>query len=231
MLDQGIYSYHYQQIGFLEKVYGWMFAALLLTAASAWYIAETLLFIDYIIQQPWLLLAVFLAQLVLVFVLTAMLNRMSYLVAVLLFFVYALSMGISMSLIVQAYTVASLFSTFMVAAGMFGGMSLYGFITKTDLGAMRNILVMAVWGLLLALLVNMFLQRLWFDYVVSMIGVVIFALLTAVDIQKITELGYRLNADAHTRSKAAVLAALTLYLDFLNLFLFLLRFTGNRREQ
>jgi FtsH-binding integral membrane protein len=231
MFNQEAYTYPYEQSNFMAKVYGWMCAALAVTALTAWYVVSTPIFLHRIIEQPWLLLAIFLAQLALVFVLGAMLNRMSYPVAVVLFFVYAMSVGITLSLIIQAYTLASLFSTFIVTSGMFGGMALYGYVTKTDLGALRNVLTMMLWGLILAMVVNMFFQRQWFDYAVSMVGVIIFSLLTAVDTQKIKDLGLRLTTDTQTRAKAAVLAALVLYLDFLNLFLFLLRFTGNRREQ
>ncbi len=231
MFDQEAYIYPYEQSRFMAKVYGWMCAALAVTALTAWYVATTPIFIHRIIEQPWLLLGVILMQLALVFVLGTMLNRMSYPLAILLFFIYAMSVGITMSLIIQAYTLASLFSTFIVASGMFGGMALYGYVTKTDLSALRNMLIMILWGLMLAVVVNMFLQRQWFDYAVSIVGVVIFSLLTAADMQKIKEFGFKLNADTQTRAKATVLSALVLYLDFLNLFLFLLRFTGNRREQ
>jgi len=231
MFNQEVYTYSYEQSHFMAKVYGWMCAALAVTAATAWYVASTPIFMHRIIEQPWLLLLIFLAQLALVFVLGAMRDRLSYPVAILLFFVYAMSVGVTLSLIIQAYTLASLFSTFIVTSGMFGGMALYGYVTRTDLGAMRNILIMMLWGLILAMLVNMYFQRMWFDYAISLVGVVIFSLLTAVDVQKIKELGFSLTADTNTRAKAAVSAALVLYLDFLNLFLFLLRFTGNRREQ
>lgn len=114
---------------------------------------------------------------------------------------------------------------------MFGGMAIYGYITRSDLAQMHSILIMVVWGLIVAMLVNIFLKSMWFDYVVSMIGVIVFALLTATDTQKIRQLGQNMLADRQTQSKISLIGALTLYLDFLNLFLFLLRFTGNRRQQ
>lgn len=231
MFNQEVYTYSYEQSNFMTKVYGWMCAALAATAATAWYVASTPIFMQRIIEQPWLLLFIFLAQLAMVFVLGAMLNRMSLPVAIVLFFVYAISVGLTLSLVVQAYTFASLFSTFIVTSGMFGGMALYGYLTKTDLGALHAILTMMLWGLILAMIVNMFFSRPWFDYVIAMVGVVVFSLLTAADAQKLKELGLQLTVDAQTHAKAVVLGALMLYLDFLNLFLFLLRFTGNRREQ
>ncbi len=114
---------------------------------------------------------------------------------------------------------------------MFGGMAIYGYFTKADLTGMRNIAIMVLWGMILSLFVNMFLQSQWFDYAISMVGVVIFSLLTAADTQKIKALSQRLMTDEDTRNKIAILGALTLYLDFINLFLFLLRFTGSRRSQ
>ncbi|MEX0848900.1 MAG: Bax inhibitor-1/YccA family protein [Candidatus Dependentiae bacterium] len=230
MFQEFGYAQEKAHANFMYKVYGWMCAALAVTSVTAFYVASSPTFFFYVMQKPWLLWVIFAAQLVLVVVLSSMLHKMNYATAVALFMVYAISIGITMSLILRIYTLSSIASTFIVTSGMFGGMSLYGYFTKTDLTTVRNIVTMILWGVILSLIVNMFLQSVWFDYAISMVGVVIFALLTAADTQKIKALSQQLMADVETKNKIAILGALMLYLDFINLFLFLLRFTGNRRK-
>ncbi len=225
------FGYVQSSANFMYKVYGWMCAALAVTAATAWYVASTPAFFMHVMDKPWLLWVIFIGQLMLVVTLSGMIHKMNYFTAVLLFMVYAVSLGITMSLILRIYTLSSIASTFVVTSGMFGGMAIYGYFTKADLTGMRNIAIMVLWGMILSLFVNMFLQSQWFDYAISMVGVVIFSLLTAADTQKIKALSQRLMTDEDTRNKIAILGALTLYLDFINLFLFLLRFTGSRRSQ
>lgn len=224
-------SYSYPQTNFMAKVYAWMCVALAITAVTAWYVASTPVFYVRITQQPLWLLLIFLVQITLIVGLRARLDKMNYPTAIILFIAYAISVGFTMSLLLQMYTLVSIGSTFLVTSAMFGGMAIYGYITRSDLAQMHSILIMVVWGLIVAMLVNIFLKSMWFDYVVSMIGVIVFALLTATDTQKIRQLGQNMLADRQTQSKISLIGALTLYLDFLNLFLFLLRFTGNRRQQ
>lgn len=231
MFERQGYAYEYPHSNFMVQVYSWMSVALAVTAATAWYVASTPAFMQRITEQPWLLLLIFIGQLGLVVALTALLDKMCFMSAVLLFMVYAVSLGITMSLIINMYTLASIGATFLVTSGMFGGMALYGYFTQTDLTKVQSISVMILWGLILSMLVNLFLQSMWFDYLISMVGVVIFSLLTAADTQKIKMLGERLIGTEEARYKASIIGALTLYLDFINLFLFLLRFTGNRRSQ
>ncbi len=231
MFEEQGYVFEYAQSNFMAKVYGWMCAALAVTAGTAWYVASTPAFFNRVMEQPFLLLLIFIAQLGLVVALSAMLHKMNYIMAIILFMVYALSLGITMSLILRGFTLPSIASTFVITSGMFGGMALFGYFTRSDLTRVRNISIMVLWGLILSMLVNLFFQSFWFDYIISMVGVVIFSLLTAADTQKIKALEHRLIADNQTRNKAAVLGALMLYLDFINLFLFLLRFTGRQRNQ
>ena len=231
MFEEQGYVYGYAQSNFMAKVYGWMCIALAVTASTAWYVALTPAFFYRVKDQPFLLLLIFIVQLGLVVVLSAMLHKMNYITAIILFMVYAVSLGITMSLLLREFTLPSIASTFVVTSGMFGGMALYGYFTRADLTQVRNISVMVLWGLILSMLVNLFLQSFWFDYIISMVGVVIFSLLTAADTQKLKALGQRLLGDNQTRNKAALLGALMLYLDFINLFLFLLRFTGSQRNQ
>jgi len=231
IFEEQSYSYGQSDRSFIAKVYAWMCVALAITSGTAGYIAHVPALLTYIMEQPFLLLFVFLAQLGLVIVLSSMLNRLSFFTALVLFIIYAISMGVSLSLIFYVYTFSSIVSTFMVASGMFGGMALYGYFTKTDLMKMGNIAIMVLWGLILAMFINMFFQNAWMDYIISIIGVALFSILTAVDSQRLKEIGRRLLGDEQTRNKAALVGALMLYLDFINLFLFLLRFTGNSRNQ
>ena len=231
MFEGHMYVAEHTNDAFMYRVYGWMSAALAVTAATAWYLFSQAWLYQMVLDNPLVLLVVFLAQLGLVVVLSALLHKLSYATAVVLFLVYAVSIGVTMSLIFRVYTLSSIASTFVVTSGMFGGMALYGYMTKTDLTGVRNASIMALWGIILAMIVNVFLQSFWVDYVVSMVGVVLFTLLTAADTQKIKQLQQQLIADRQTRSKVALLGALTLYLDFINLFLFLLRFMGGRRNQ
>lgn len=226
-------SYIYGQSGrsFISKVYAWMCVALAITSFTAWYIAHVPALLNYIMEQPFLLFFVFLAQLGLVIALSAMLNKLSFFTALVLFIIYAISMGVSLSLIFYVYTFSSIVSTFIITSGMFGGMALYGYFTGTDLMKIGNIAIMVLLGLILAMFINMLFQNAWVDYVISIIGVALFSILTAIDSQRLKEIGRRLLGDAQTRNKAAIVGALTLYLDFINLFLFLLRFTGNSRNQ
>ncbi|WP_371422545.1 Bax inhibitor-1/YccA family protein [Tardiphaga sp.] len=172
-------------------------------------------------------IAVF-APLALVLVFSFGLNRLSTGVARAIFWAYAALMGVSLSTILLAYTGASIAQTFFVSASAFAGLSLWGYLTKRDLSAFGTFLIMGVFGLLIAMLVNMFLRSSTMDLIVSAIGVLLFAGLTAYDTQRIKNLYFEVGS-SDFRGKVEVVGALTLYLDFINLFLFLLRFMGARR--
>ena len=230
MYQEQQYIHESSETGFMYKVYGWMSLALAITAVTAYYVATTPVFYNKIMEQPFLLIAIFIGQLALVIGLTALLPKLNLATAVAMFLVYAISVGVTTSLILRIYTMASVASTFIVTSGMFGGMSLYGYFTRSDLTKVRNVSIMILWGLILSLIVNMFMQSPAFDYIISIVGVVIFTLLSAADTQKIKQLGRQMFLDEQTRGKVAVLGALVLYLDFINLFLYLLRFMGNRRK-
>jgi len=217
-------------VSFMYKVYGWMSVGLAVTAGVAYYLFRTQSFALYLRAHPGTMIWVFLLQIALIIILGMYLFRMSFTSAILLFVVFAASLGVSLSSIFFVYTMASIFSTFLVASGMFGVMCLYGYFTKTDLTRVGNLAMMGLFGLILALFANFFLRSAMFDYVLSGIGVVVFVLLTAYETQKLKQIGQRLITDEQGRKKMAIYGALTLYLDFINLFLFLLRFMGNRRE-
>jgi len=168
------------------------------------------------------------APLVLVLVLSFGINRLSETNAKTLFWAYAALMGVSLSTVLLAYTGVSVARTFFVSAAAFAALSLWGYTTKKDLSAFGTFLIMGLVGLLIAMLVNMFLRSSTMDLIVSAIGVLLFAGLTAYDTQKLKNIYFDV-AGSEFRGKAIVMGALTLYLDFINLFLFLLRFMGDRR--
>jgi FtsH-binding integral membrane protein len=208
-----------------------MSGALFLTAAVAWYTAQSGAFAAYILQHPFVLFGIFIAQLALVVILSGLVNKINYPTAIALFITYAASLGVTLSVIFQVYTESSIAATFIVAAGMFGGMALYGYFTRTDLTQLHSILIMILLGLIIASLVNLWLKNSVFDTIISGIGVLLFALLTAADTQKLKRLEQVMQFDQEGKRKVAIIGALTLYLDFINLFLYLLRFMGNRKNQ
>jgi FtsH-binding integral membrane protein len=213
---------------FLTSVFGWMFLGLALTAGIAAYVATSGDMIAWFEDYPWAFLVMFVAQLGLVIAISAGINRIGYSVAVFLFALYAALNGFIFSIILEAYTTASIASAFGVAAGMFGGMAAYGYVTKRDLSGMRSILFMGLIGVIIGLVVNMFWANSVLYWFVTFGGVLLFCALTAYDMQKIKQVGAS-GADGETLRKASILGALSLYLDFINLFLFLLRIFGSAR--
>lgn len=216
---------------FMAGVYGWMSCALAITAATAYYVAHTPAVFTYIYTHSSIMFGLFIGQLALVFAISFFINRISFVTALVLFLVYAATLGITLSTIFYVYTQSSIITTFITTAGMFGAMSLYGYFTDADLTSVGNMSFMALIGLIIGTVVNMFLKSEQFDYVLSGIGVIIFVLLTAYDTQRIKQLGRSMLVNREAIGKVTLIGALTLYLDFINLFLFLLRFMGNRREQ
>ncbi len=215
---------------FMYRVYALMALALVVTGITAYYVAATPVLFKGIYGNPWAILGLFIFQFALVIVLSFLLPKMSLPVATIVFFLYAISLGLTLSIIFYAYTFASISSSFFIAAAMFAIMAIYGYVTKADLTALGNIAIMGLIGLIIAMVVNIFVKSSTFNYILSGIGVIIFTVLTAYDSQKIKQIAMQLMADRETMSKIAIFGALTLYLDFLNLFLFILQFTGQRRE-
>jgi FtsH-binding integral membrane protein len=209
---------------FLTQAFVWMFAGLLLTAGVAALVQGSQALLDFASQ--WLLL-VFIGQLALVVVISAGINRVSATVALGLFFVYAASLGLTIGLIVSAYNGPSVAAAFATAAAMFGGAALYGATTGRSLTGLGGTMTMALIGLIVAMVVNTFLASSVFGWILSIGGVILFTILTAYDVQRIQR--GTLVAMTGSVEKAAVLGALRLYLDFVNLFLFLLRLMGGRR--
>jgi uncharacterized protein len=217
----------------LAAVYGWMATALTLSAISAYATLSSYSFFVFVHQNPLVFFGLLLLQVGLVVSLSAMLPRLSFPAALGIFLTYAVTIGITMSSIFMLYTTASIATTFLTTAAMFGFMAAYGQYTKSDLSGMGNMLLMLLFGLVISMVLNMFFQNEIFDLALSAVGVVIFTLLTAYDVQRIKLFMQQQggsNPDQASIHKITILAALTLYLDFLNLFIFLLRFMGKQRK-
>ena len=215
---------------YMAQVYGWMTCGLLLTAFVSWYAANTPAIINFIFSSQITFFGLIILQLGLVFVISGMVNRLSGTVATGLFMLYSALTGLTLSSIFIAYTYSSIASTFVVTAGMFGAMSVYGYTTKRDLSGLGSMLFMGLIGIVLASLVNIWLKSPALMWAITYIGVLVFVGLTAYDTQKLKAMGEQLNADDRDSfRKYAIVGALTLYLDFINLFLMLLRIFGNRR--
>lgn len=215
---------------FMAQVYGWMTCGLLLTAFIAWYAANTPEVMDVVFSSQITFFGLIIAQLALVFVISGMVHKLSPGLATSLFMLYSALTGLTMASIFLVYTYSSIASTFVVAGGMFGAMSLYGYTTKRDLSSWGNMLFMALIGIILASLVNIWLKSSALMWAVTYIGVVVFVGLTAYDTQKLKNIGEQIDTrDTAMMRKYSIVGALTLYLDFINLFLMLLRIFGNRR--
>lgn len=221
---------------FVSTVFMWMFAALGITAATAFLFGTNESLMSLLMQVTpqggarisalgWI---VTFAPFIIVLVMSARINKMTVQQTVIWYVIYSILMGMSLSFIFWAYTSASIFKTFIITAGMFGVMAVVGYTTNTDLTKFGSFLFMALIGIILATVVNFFMHSARLDYIISIFGVLIFTGLTAFDVQKIKQIGDAGITDGDVMSKITVHAALTLYLDFINLFLYLLRFFGNR---
>jgi uncharacterized protein len=214
----------------MNKVYGLMSVGMAITGAVAWGVGTNDAMVAAIFSTP-LKWVVMFAPLVMVFAFGALIPRLSVAAAQLFFYVYAAAMGLSLSVIFAVYTGTSIATTFFVTAIAFAALSLYGYTTKKNLSAMGTFLFMGVIGLLVASVVNIFLASAALSFAISAIGVLIFAGLTAFDTQNIknTYLEHAQQGDQEWLGKAAIMGALNLYLDFINMFMFLLRFMGDQR--
>lgn len=209
-----------------NNVFLWMFGALLVTALTALAVVHTDLF--YLLMNGPAMIVCIIAELVLVFVLSARIGKMSFTTATLMMVLYSVLNGVTLSIIFVVYTMTSIATTFFIAAGMFGVMALIGATTKRNLSPIYRYLIMTLVGLILASLVNIFLGNETIDFIISAVGVVLFVILTAVDTNRIKKMITEYNGvvDNETIRKIALMGALSLYLDFINLFLYLLRFFG-----
>ena len=213
----------------LKSVYLQMAAALSITGLVAYYLSQSMNFWYFLAQNTSLLWVILFAQLGLVMWISARIMSMSMSTATLLFILYSAMMGVTMSSIFMIYTMESIASVFFITAGMFLVMSIIGWVTRMDLSGIGHVLFMALIGIIIATVVNIFLQSEMLYWIVSYAGVVIFTGLTAYDTQKIKHMLVEYGSADEMGNKLALLGALTLYLDFINLFLFLLRIFGNRK--
>lgn len=209
----------------MRKTFGWMAMCLLITALTAMGFVNSGLF--YHIASSGAMWLLIIAELVLVFVLSARINKMSVATATIMLIVYSALNGVTLSFIFVVYSLGSIAKTFFITTGMFGVMALVGATTKRDLSKLGSILFMALIGLIIASLVNIFLRSSGLDWIISIIGVVLFTALTAYDVQRVKRLAAESDLYDDTQvGRLAVISALSLYLDFINLFLYLLRFFG-----
>ena len=211
------------------SVYTWMGLGLALTALAALFTLSTPALLELIVKNRAVFFGLIIGELVMVVALSAMIKKLSASVATLMFLAYSALNGLTLSIIFLMYTSASIASTFFITAGTFGAMSIYGMVTKRDLTSWGSFFFMGLIGLIIASVVNIFLQSAMLYWITSYIGVFIFIGLTAYDTQKIKRMGQAGFADSTARHKLAIMGALTLYLDFINMFLFLLRIFGSRR--
>jgi FtsH-binding integral membrane protein len=213
---------------FLSKVYGWMFSGLLVTAGTAFAIASSTALLRALILNRIVFWAIVIAQLGLVFYLSARVHKVAPVTAAVLFILYSALVGVTSSIVLLAFTAASITSTFIITAGMFGAMALFGSFTKRSLAGVGQFMFMGLIGLILASIVGIFWQNDALQFVIGVVGVVVFTGLTAWDAQRLKQMAVSLP-DGQVGSYAVV-GALSLYLDFINLFFFLLRFMGGRRD-
>ena len=219
---------------FIANVFAWMGIALAITAFTAYYVASSPNLIGALMNPEtggmtilgWI---VMLSPIGFVLAISAGLQRFSVGTLIILFGAFSILMGASLSFVLLVYTSASIFKTFVVTAGMFGIMAFVGYTTKTDLTKFGSLMFMGLIGIIIASVVNMFLQSSTFDYIISFIGVLVFTGLTAYDVQTLKRIGAGVEYGSEQTRKLVIMGALRLYLDFINLFLFLLRFLGDRR--
>ncbi len=214
----------------MAQVYGWMTVGLLLTAFVALYVASSATLIEMIFTNKIFFFGLIIAQLALVFILSGMVHKMSGALATTLFMLYSALTGVTISSVLIVYTYSSVASTFFICAAMFSALSVYGYTTKRSLTGMGSFLFMGLIGIIIASIVNIFMQSSMMSMVISYAGVLIFAGLTAYDTQKLKDMGSEINQeDKENMRRYSIMGALTLYLDFINLFLMLLRILGDRR--
>ncbi len=214
----------------LRAVYFWMMIGLLVSAVTAFVAASSPAVQSALFGNPYMIWFLIAVELGLVIVISAAINKISVPTARILFLLFSFVDGLTLSVIFLAYTEASIAATFLIAALTFGVMSLYGYFTDTDLSSAGKFLFMGLIGIIIAIVVNFFLKSPTVDWVVSAIGIIIFVGLTAYDTQKIRQLGEeRASEEGDQPARLAILGALSLYLDLINLFIMMLQFTGNRR--
>lgn len=214
----------------MRKVYLWMTMALVITGFTAYYVANNATLIDALRSNSVLFWGLVIAEFALVIGLSAAINKLSLTTATIMFVVYSVVNGATLSFIFWAYTTSTITNVFLITAGTFAAMALFGYFTKTDLTSMGKILMMALIGVIIATIVNIFTKSEGLTVILNYVGVLVFVGLTAYDSQKIKQMMLMAPDASENSQKLALLGALSLYLDFINLFLYLLRIFGGRRD-
>lgn len=214
---------------FISKVYGWMAGALAITGLTAWWAASSIDVMQFFIANRGVLIFMFIGQILLVGSLAGWINKMSSQVAMLIFIIYSVLTGFIFSTLFLVYTSGSLATTFLITGGMFAVMSIYGWTTGKDLTKFGSLLFMLLIGLILASIINIFLGSTMLYWIATYVGIFIFTGLIAYDTQKLKNMGAYVQEGTEEHRKGAIMGALSLYLDFINLFLMLLRIFGSRR--
>lgn len=223
-------SSKYAQIALFRNVYMWMAFALVITGITALIVADSPNLVESIVMNRIVFYGLIIAEFALVWYISARIHKISFTTATMLFILYSLINGLTLSVIFLVYTTSSIASTFFVTAGTFGVMCLYGYFTKRDLTSLGNLCFMALIGLIIASVVNIFWSNSTMYWIITYAGVLIFVGLTAYDTQKIKRLLLSEGTEVNeTTQKIALMGALSLYLDFINLFLYLLRLLGDRK--
>lgn len=218
-----------EQANFITKVYAWMFGALMLTGFVAVWAASTPAVTAAVFSNKWVFYGLLIGEFLCVAYLISVIQKISAQAAILIFMAYAALNGLTFSIIFLIFTSESIATTFFITAGTFGIMSAYGYYTKKDLTTIGNLAFMALIGLIIASVVNMFFASELIYWITTYAGILIFVALTAYDTQKIKEMNIIGNEGTDEDKKEAIMGALTLYLDFINLFLYLLRLFGRRK--
>ena len=213
----------------MKRVYVRMFVGMLISAFCALGIASSPAAMQFFFANQIVFWGIFIGMLVMAFVIPARLTKMSTSTCLLLFCIFAAAMGVWLAPLFIVYRLGTIVYTFFITAGTFGAMSIYGYFTKSDLSKYGTYMIMALWGLVIAIVVNIFLKSSGLEWVISIVGVLLFTGLTAWDTQMVKRLAAA-NLDPQMADKLATMGALNLYLDFINLFLFLLRIFGGGRD-
>ncbi len=232
------YSYYYYDssistiYSYINNVYGWMSCGLLLTSFTSWYTTKIPFLLEIIFFNHFFLVTILLIQLIIVFILSNMVNKLTANIAISLFIFYSVLTGLSISSIFLVYTYISIATTFLTTSIMFGIMSIWGYCTKQDLTQVGNLALMSLIGMIVATIINLFLKNNYFVWMISYLGILSFSILIAWDTQKLKEIGHYITSEHDEQfRKYSILGALILYLDFINLYLLILKLVGIKLEK
>lgn len=227
--NEGLFTDVKSSNAFMGQVYTTMSIGLFLTAVASWLISQNEAAMNFLYSGIMFYVTLF-APLAFVILLSSRINKMSFATASLTFGTYSIVTGISLAFIFWIYPIGTIYKVFLITAGTFGAMSVIGYTTQIDLSQYKSYLYMGLIGIIIAMVVNLFFQSPMMDYIISIIGVLVFCGLTAYDTQKLMRIGAHADPELESTKKVALMGALTLYLDFINLFLFLLRIFGGGRD-